>query len=107
MLNKVVAALFVVAGVLAANPAQANEEALALAQKNVCTACHGLNTKLVGPAYSDVAKKYADNPNALAELKASIKAGGAGKWGQIPMPPQPQLTDEQLTLLAQWILTIK
>ena len=107
MLNKVVAALVVAAAVLAVNPAQANEEALALAQKNVCTACHGLNTKLVGPAYSDVAKKYADNPNALAELKASIKAGGAGKWGQIPMPPQAQLSDEQLTILAQWILTIK
>ncbi len=107
MLNKVVAALVVAAGVFAVNPAEANEQALALAQKNVCTACHGLTTKLVGPAYSDVAKKYADNPNALTELKANIKAGGAGKWGQIPMPPQAQLSDEQLTILAQWILTIK
>ncbi len=107
MLNKVVAALFVVAGVLATNPAQANDEALALAQKNVCTACHGIDNKLVGPSYKDVAAKYAENPNALSELKASIKAGGAGKWGNIPMPPQPQLSDEQLTLLAQWILTIK
>lgn len=107
MLNKVAAAVFVVVGVLAANPAQANEDALALAQKNVCTACHGIDTKLVGPSYQDVAKKYAGNANALTELKASIKAGGAGKWGQIPMPPQPQLSDEQLTTLAQWILSIK
>ncbi|MCP5286727.1 MAG: c-type cytochrome [Burkholderiaceae bacterium] len=84
----------------AATPAFAN---LALAQKNACMACHAVDKKLVGPAYADVAKKYAGQKDAVDKLKASIKAGGSGKWGPVPMPPQAQLSDADLTTLATWV----
>jgi cytochrome c len=83
------------------SPALAN---MALAQKNACTACHAVDKKLVGPSYADVAKKYAGQKDAVATLAASIKAGGAGKWGPVPMPAQPGLSDADLTALATWIL---
>ncbi len=85
----------------ATSPALAN---LALAQKHACTACHAVDKKLVGPAYADVAKKYAGQKDAAKTLAASIKAGGSGKWGPVPMPPQAQLSDADLTALATWIL---
>jgi cytochrome c len=85
----------------ASAPAMAN---LALAQKNACTACHAADKKLVGPSYADVAKKYAGQKDAVATLAASIKAGGAGKWGPVPMPAQPGLSDADLTTLATWVL---
>ncbi|WP_277604453.1 c-type cytochrome [Pelomonas sp. CA6] len=85
----------------AAMPAHAN---LALAQKNACMACHAVDKKLVGPAYQEVAKKYAGQADAKAKLAASIKQGGAGKWGPVPMPAQPNLSDDDLQALAGWIL---
>lgn len=86
---------------LAALPSHAN---LALAQKHACTACHAVDRKIVGPSYADVAKKYAGQADAAKTLAASIKAGGAGKWGPVPMPPQAQLSDAELATLATWIL---
>ena len=85
----------------AATPAWAN---LQLAQKHACVACHAVDKKIVGPAYADVAKKYAGQKDAEAKLVANIKAGGAGKWGPVPMPPQPGLSDADLKTLAAWIL---
>ncbi|CAB0149480.1 Cytochrome c-552 [Pseudidiomarina piscicola] len=107
MFSKFIGGIFVVLTLSVAGSAQANDEALELAKKNACTACHGVNNKIVGPAYSDVAAKYAGQDDAVAQLKDSIKNGGKGNWGQTPMPAQPQLSDEQLTLLAEWILTLK
>jgi cytochrome c len=86
---------------LAAAPAAAS---LAIAQKNACVACHAVDKKLLGPSYQDVAKKYAGQKDAVDKLKASIKAGGMGKWGQIPMPAQPNLSDADAAVLAKWIL---
>ncbi len=80
-------------------PAWAN---LALAQKNACMACHAVDKKLVGPAYQDVAKKYAGK--SADELAKSIKAGGAGKWGPMPMPAQPSVSEADAKTLAAWIL---
>ena len=85
--------------VFAASPAMAN---LALAQKNACMACHAVDKKLVGPAYQDVAKKYAGK--SADELVKSIKAGGSGKWGAVPMPAQAALSDADAKTLAAWIL---
>ena len=85
----------------AAAPSSAN---LALAQKHACTACHAVERKVVGPSYADVAKKYAGQADAARTLAASIKAGGAGKWGPVPMPPQAQLGETELAALAAWIL---
>ncbi len=90
-------------GVLAA-PAFAN---LQLAQKNNCTACHAVDKKLVGPAYKDVAKKYAGDKTAEAKLIAKVKAGGSGVWGAVPMPPNPQVSDADLKTLVKWVLSQK
>lgn len=75
-----------------------------LAKNNNCMACHGAERKIVGPAYKDVAKKYAGQPDAEAALAKSIKAGGSGKWGPIPMPAQAQLSDADAKTLAAWVL---
>ena len=82
-------------------PAFANLE---LANKNACMGCHAVATKILGPSYADVAKKYAGQKDAEATLAKSIKAGGAGKWGQVPMPAQAQLSDADAKKLAAWIL---
>ncbi|MDM7456657.1 MAG: c-type cytochrome [Tepidimonas sp.] len=85
-------------------PAHALDAAAAktLAQKNACTGCHATDKKLVGPAYKDVAAKY--KGMKVEELAASIKKGGAGKWGPVPMPAQAGLSDNDAKLLAEWVL---
>ena len=82
-------------------PASASLE---LAQKNDCVACHAAERKLVGPSYKDVAAKYASDREAVTKLAASIRAGGAGRWGPIPMPAQPNLSEEDAKKLAAWVL---
>ncbi|KWT94175.1 MULTISPECIES: c-type cytochrome [unclassified Variovorax] len=83
-------------------PAQANMQ---LAQKNACLACHAVDKKLVGPSYQDIARKYAGQSDAAAKLAESIKKGGAGKWGPIPMPAQPALSDGDAKTLAEWVVS--
>lgn len=97
---KVIPFLFV-AGLLAAHPAWASKE---LAQKNACLACHAVDKKLVGPAYQDIAKKYAGQDGAVDQLARSIKTGSMGKWGPVPMPAQPALSDADAKALAAWVL---
>ena len=67
----------------------------------------GVDKKIVGPAYKDVAKKYAGDKGAKAHLVAKVKAGGKGVWGQIPMPPNPQVSNEDAEKIVSWILTLK
>lgn len=105
MIRKTLFALLGSAAVLAAGTAQANVDgaaALALAQKNACMACHAVDRKMVGPAYKAIAEKYKGMD--VAKLAASIKAGGAGKWGPVPMPAQANLKEEDARTLAAWIL---
>lgn len=79
----------------------------ALAQKNACMSCHAVDKKVVGPAYKDVAKKYAGDKTAEAKLLAKVKAGGKGVWGDIPMPPNPQVSDADAKKIIAWILSLK
>jgi len=82
-----------------AAPAMADE---ALAKSKNCMSCHAVDKKLVGPSYQDVAKKYAGK--SADELAKSIKAGGSGKWGPVPMPAQAALSDADALTLAKWVL---
>lgn len=84
-----------------AAPAMADE---ALAKSKNCMACHAVDKKLVGPAYQEVAEKYADQKEAAATLAASIRKGGSGKWGPVPMPAQAALSEADARTLAEWIL---
>ncbi|MHB1121811.1 MAG: c-type cytochrome [Ramlibacter sp.] len=94
--------LVVLAAALVAVPAFASKE---LAQKNACFACHAPDKKIVGPAFQDIGKKYGGQKDAEAALAQSIKAGGAGKWGPVPMPPQAALSDADARTLAAWVLS--
>jgi cytochrome c len=87
-------------------PAAAPKAATAadLAKKSGCLACHAVANKVVGPSYKDIAAKYAGDAGAEGRLVAKVKAGGAGAWGQVPMPPHPQLSDADVRALVQWIL---
>jgi len=82
-------------------PANAN---LALAQKSNCMGCHALDRKLVGPSYQDVAKRYAGDTQAVGKLGASIRTGGSGRWGAVPMPAQPTVSEADAKTLAEWVL---
>ncbi|EXF93319.1 cytochrome C552 [Pseudomonas fluorescens HK44] len=79
-------------------------DAMALLQSNSCLSCHAIDHKVVGPAYHDVAAKYANDPQALAKVASSIQHGGTGKWGNIPMPPFTQLSPDDLQTLATFVL---
>jgi cytochrome c len=84
----------------------ASADGLALAQKNACMSCHGVDKKIVGPAYKEVAAKYKGDKTAAAKLEAKVKAGGKGVWGQIPMPPNPQVSDKDLKEIIAWVLSL-
>ena len=79
----------------------------ALAKKNDCLGCHAVATKLVGPAFKDVAAKYAAESDAIEKLVVSIRNGGVGKWGELPMPPHPKLSESDAKKLAQWVMKAK
>ncbi len=79
----------------------------ALLKKSGCTACHDNDKKVVGPAYKDVAAKYAKDAGAAAKLAAKVKAGGSGVWGQVPMPPNPAVSDADLKTMVAYILALK
>lgn len=77
---------------------------LDLAQKNACMSCHAVDKKVLGPSFQEVAKKYAGQKDAVAVVAASVKNGGSGKWGAIPMPPMEGLSEADAKLLATWIV---
>lgn len=79
--------------------------ASALLKDNACLSCHAVDHKVVGPAYHDVAVKYANDPQALARVMSSIEHGGSGKWGDVPMPPFAQLSSDDLKSLATFIMS--
>jgi len=86
----------------AAAPKSDAAQALALPQKYTCTACHGIDSKIVGPAFRDVAKKYASRSDAVAYLSTKIRSGGTGLWGANVMPPQT-LPDADIQTIARWL----
>ena len=79
----------------------------ALAQTKNCLGCHAVDRKVVGPAFKDVAAKYAGDASASARLAAKIRAGGAGVWGPVPMPANEQVSETEAAQLAAWVLTLK
>jgi cytochrome c len=99
------AIVFVAAAALAfaAGVASADE---ALAKKSNCLSCHQMEKKVVGPSFKDIAKKYKGDAKAEEHFVTVIKKGGKGVWGTVPMPPHPQVADENAKKLASWILSL-
>ncbi|MES9992048.1 MAG: c-type cytochrome [Candidatus Thiodiazotropha sp.] len=91
------------ASATAAAPA-AGGDPLALATQSGCMACHQIETKVVGPAYKEVAAKYKGDAAALDMLIGKVKGGGVGTWGQIPMPPNAHVSDENIRTIVSWVL---
>lgn len=77
----------------------------ALKQHN-CLQCHGTDKKILGPAYKDVAKKYKNQKDAAAMLAKKVKEGGKGVWGPIPMPPNATVSEADIRLMVEWILSL-
>ncbi len=103
-MKKILVPLLALSGALSLSAmAQTGEE---LFKSKGCAACHSIDTKLVGPAYKDVAAKYAGQADAVPTLVNSITKGSQGKWGPIPMPPNAVTADEAKTL-AEWVLSQK
>lgn len=75
-----------------------------LARRYACTACHGTEQKIVGPAFRDVAKKYHGDRNAREALMHKVRSGGSGVWGATPMPGQTQISDADLARIIEWVL---
>src|SRR4051812_12411403 len=103
-MRKLPASLLIALTALAAAPAFAQAD---LAQKKNCMACHAIDKKLVGPAYKDVAAKYAGQKDAVDKLSQKVLKGGAGVWGAVPMPANPQVNEAEAKKLVAWILTLK
>ena len=83
-------------------PASANEK---LAASSGCTTCHGVDKKIIGPGFKDVAAKYKGNKAAEADLFKKVKGGSKGVWGDIPMPPNAHVKDDDIKTLVQWVLS--
>jgi cytochrome c5 len=95
---------------VAAAPAAAHAAAPAggeLLQKSGCVACHATDKKLVGPSYKDIAAKYGSDKDALDKLAKKVKAGGAGVWGQIAMPPHGHVADADIQAMVKYVLAQK
>ncbi len=76
---------------------------LELARSRNCLACHGVDKKIVGPAYKDVAARYANDPGAAARLARKVREGGVGVWGKVPMPANTQVSPAEADSLAEVI----
>ncbi len=79
----------------------------ALATSKNCMACHAIDKKLVGPAFKDVAAKYANDKSAADKLASKVIKGGSGVWGPIPMPANTQVNEAEAKKLVAWVLTAK
>jgi cytochrome c len=64
-----------------------------------CSSCHAVDQEVVGPAYSDIAKRHAGQSDAVDKLAAKIRDGGGG------MTPHPDLTEPQRKAIAAWVLS--
>jgi cytochrome c551/c552 len=84
--------------------AAARRSAAELARQHACTACHGIDQKVVGPGFREVARKYMGDAGARQALLQKVKNGGAGVWGSTPMPAQPQVDEVDLKSIIDWVL---
>ena len=96
--------LCMVLSALASSSAMASAD---LAKAQNCMSGHAGASKVVGPAFKDVAAKYAGQKDAENKLVAKVLKGGAGSWGAVPMPANPQVTEAETRILVKWVLAQK
>jgi cytochrome c len=80
---------------------------LALVAQSDCLTCHKVEEKNIGPAYREVAAKYENTPENITMLAGKIVKGGTGVWGEVPMTPHPQISQEDAEKMVKYILLLK
>jgi cytochrome c551/c552 len=80
-------------------------EVAELAKRKACLSCHGIDKRIVGPSFKEVAARYKGRQDAEQRLVDKLRTGGSGTWGPIPMPPNPDLAPEDARRLIKWILS--
>ena len=103
-MREAVAVACACACLLACASAFADEE---LFKRSNCMACHTIDQKRVGPPLRDVAAKYSGDSGAVERLAKKIREGGGGVWGELPMPPQPQVSEADAKKLAEYVLSVR
>jgi cytochrome c len=88
-------------------PVVAKKDGKALIEASDCRTCHKDDSKLIGPAYQDVAKKYESNEANIKMLAEKIIKGGQGNWGEIPMAGHPNVSEEDASAMVEYILSMK
>ena len=84
------------------------QKGLEVISKSDCFGCHKLTEASIGPAYNAVAAKYKVlNQATIDSIVSQIQHGGSGKWGTVPMAPHPQISKEDATSIAHYIMSIK
>ena len=78
----------------------------AIESMNGCYACHSVKTKVIGPAFIEISKRYKNQESANKQLVKKIKQGGSGNWGNIPMNAHPNISDIDLSSMVDWILNL-
>lgn len=108
MQKSVAAAVAVLAVVFAQGAMAADPPAgEALAARNGCLACHTVDKKVIGPGFKEIAAKYRSDKGAAANLTQKVKQGGKGVWGDMLMPPNTHVKDEDIKVMVAWILSLK
>jgi cytochrome c len=93
---------------LSDNPDYQKGLALVSKPEYLCLTCHKIDEKLNGPAYRDVANKYAVYPDTIvAHLAKKIISGGKGVWGENIMTPHPTLSQADAEAMVKYILLLK
>jgi cytochrome c551/c552 len=72
-----------------------------------CKTCHKIAEKSIGPAFTEVAKKYPNNKASMDHLINKVKEGGSGVWGDVSMPAHPALKTTEAKQIISWILSLK
>ncbi|RYZ46762.1 MAG: c-type cytochrome [Chitinophagaceae bacterium] len=83
------------------------KKGLALIGQSDCLTCHKVSEKVVGPSYQEVADRYAGQAGIEDSLAGKIIHGGAGNWGQVPMTPHPNLSQDDAVAMVKYILLLK
>lgn len=85
---------------------EAIAEGKTLVDSNDCKTCHHPTNKIIGPAHTDVAKKYEFTEANVKMLAQKIIDGGSGVWGEIMMNPHPNVSQEDAEKMARYVLSL-
>ena len=103
----IVKTVVIVALAIAAAAQNSQQNGEKLISGSDCLSCHAANSKVVGPSWKAIAKRYGAQPGSAAKLAARVREGGSGNWGDLAMTPHQDLTDAQCRQMVTWILSLK